>query len=289
MKCAICFSISSSTQPTTRGNLIYQHVKATADVTDPNQNAVSQSPRGVLLGCAATAVGLVVALTGCSGSDSAGADTVVSTGTTTSAAEFVPDLFNAEFSDGWRDKKTQQPVTPPQRIRITGSLDLTEAAESIGYGAAERRLPKKAGATTDSSFPIPTGSPPVYMYTDTENVLRLSWSCQFVAYDPDGENCKEVYRIAFDVSGSEPAIIETTNTVGSQPDELTKSTTLTDRRVVVTDPTQLPKSVMGTDRATGAATALLRVVAQPRDGLAKVYFVVTDSLKLYFGELEPSR
>lgn len=262
-------------------------MKATADVTDPNQHAVSQSPRGVLLGCAATAVGLVVALTGCSGSDSAGADTVVSTGTTTSAAEFVPDLFNAEFSDGWRDKKTQQPVTPPQRIRITGSLDLTEAAESIGYGAAERRLPKKADATTDSSFPINANS--VRMYTDTDNVLRLSWTCEVVADDPDGENCQKAYRIAFDVSGSEPAIVETTNTVGPQPDELMDSTTLTYPRVVVADPTQLPKSVMGTDRATGATTALLHVVAQPRDGLAKVYFVVTDSLKLYFGELEPSR
>ncbi|WP_141486912.1 hypothetical protein [Rhodococcus sp. WS3] len=51
----------------------------------------------------------------------------------------------------------------------------------------------------------------------------------------------------------------------------------------------LPRSVIHTDKATGATTALLLAVAQPRETSANVYFVVNNSLKLYFGELEPSR
>ncbi|OUS97428.1 hypothetical protein CA951_03545 [Rhodococcus sp. NCIMB 12038] len=257
----------------------------------------SSVPRTVLAGGAAAVVAVVVILVitlssgdGGAGGGGAAAGTENGTGAvaTTPASKFVPDIMNAEFGDGWTDKTTKEAVTPPQGIKITGSLDLTEAAQSIGYGAAEQRLPKNAnGATTDSSFPVNDNS--VRMYTDTDNVLHLSWNCEFVAHDTDSGNCREVYHIAFDVSGSEPAILSTSNSVRGLPGESSASMGVASARVAVTDPSQLPESVVGRDKATGADAALLRVAAQPRETSSKVYFVVADSLKLYFGELEPSR
>lgn len=264
---------------------------------NPKPGVWSSVPRSVLAGGAAAVVAVVVILVvvlgrGDDGGDGGGAAAGTEGGTsavaTTPASKFVPDIMNAEFGDGWTDKKTKEAVTPPQRIRITGSVDLSEAAQSIGYGAAEQRLPKNAkGAATDSSFPVNDNS--VRMYTDTNDALHLSWNCEFVAHDADGENCREVYHIAFDVSGAEPAIVSTSNSVRDLPGESSASMNLTSARVAVTDPSQLPASVVATDKATGADAAVLRVATQPREASNKVYFVVADSLKLYFGELEPSR
>lgn len=262
---------------------------------NPKPSLWSSVPRSVLAGAAAVAVVLVILVTTLSGGDSdgggAGASGAVAAeagADTTTPATFVPLLYNAQFT-GWRDTKTQQPVAPPQHIRITGSLDLSDQAELIGYGAAEQRLPKHAGATTDSSFPIPTGSPPVRMYTDIDNVLHLSWLCQFVVNDPDDENCQEVYHIAFDVSGSEPVVVTASNSVRDLRNELIGAPYTTSTLVSVVDPSELPTSTLGVDKGTGADTVGLLAAAQPRETSAKVYFVVADSLKLYFGELEPSR
>ena len=255
--------------------------------------------RVAIAGCIAA---LAIGLSGCSGGG----------GEAAGSAEFVPNLQNAEFGDGWTDETTNQAVTPPQRIRITGSLDLTETAESIGYGVKERRLPRtSADAITDSSFP-PSGNR-IDMVTGRDDVLHLSWVCEWVPDHPDAENCKH-YNVSFDVSGSEPEMLAASNSY-DLPEERSGSTTLTEPsagpgftgpgrpRFVVTDargwrigswcvawcPPELPASVVDTDKATGATTAALRVVTQPKKTSANVYFVVNDSLTLYFGELEPSR
>ncbi|PBC35736.1 hypothetical protein CJ178_30130 [Rhodococcus sp. ACPA4] len=228
--------------------------------------------RVAIAGCIAA---LAIGLSACSGGGAAAG----------AASNFVPNLLNAGFGDGWTDEQTKEAITPPQRIQITGNLDLTETAESIGYGPAEQRLPMSSGAVT-SSFPT-TGNR-VRMFTARDNVLHLSWICEWVPDDPDAENCQD-YHVAFDISGSEPEVLAASNSVEDLLYELPRSTTLRHPRVVVTDPSELPRSVIHTDKATGATTALLLAVAQPRETSANVYFVVNNSLKLYFGELEPSR
>ncbi|WP_137726595.1 hypothetical protein [Prescottella subtropica] len=263
---------------------------------NPKPSLWSSVPRSVLAGGAAAVVAVVVVLvivvTGGGGdNDGAGAVAGAEAGTSTSttpASKFVPDLFDAAGSH--YDKKTDKRIAPPQRIAITGSLDLTEWAESIGYGAAEQRLPKNGQyVATDSSFPTFQGTPQVSLFTDKNNVLHLSWSCQFIPNDPDNENCQEVYRIAFDVSGSEPAMLTASNSIRDRPSELLTAIEVTNSLVAVADLSQLPASARGTDKWTGADTVSVLAASQPREGSTKVYFVVPDSLKLYFGELEPSR
>ena len=262
---------------------------------NPKPGLWSSVPRTVLIG-GASAVAVVVlvvviALTGKSVDDSASAgETAAGTSgaATTSAVAFVPNLLSAKFGDGWLDKKTNEAVTPPQRIRITGSLDLTEAAEAIGYGANEQRLPKNTKyAFTDSSFPVNNQS--VRMYTGSDSALHLSWNCEFVPNHPDGEDCQEVYRVSFDVSGSEPAVAGAANSTRELPVGSRTSVDIQKVHVVVANPSELPESALGRDKATGAETVFLLAATQPRESSAKVYFVVPDSLELYVGELESSR
>ncbi|AOD24810.1 hypothetical protein IM25_23980 (plasmid) [Rhodococcus sp. p52] len=246
----------------------------------------------MLVGGAIVAVVVIVVVVALIGeNDSAeGADpaTGPADNSATSESAFVPDLFNTEFDSGWRDKETGKPVIPPQHIRLTGSLDLTEYAESIGFGAEERALSKKRDyAATDSSFPMKNNS--VNMFTNDDGLLYLTWKCEVLYNDPVSENCQRFHYLAFDVSGSEPVVVAAANGYSKDPSVLHGSKSTLNSLITVSNPSELPASMQGTDRGTGADVVLMLGAAQPDPDSAKVYFVVGDSLTLYSGELEKSR
>lgn len=265
---------------------------------NPRPSSWSSVPRSVLVGGAAAVVAVVVVvilvITMSGGSDdndnvggaagagaTVGADTGVASGT-----KFVPNLGNAEFADGWRDKKTNEIVTPPQRIKITDSLDLTDKVESIGYGANEQSLPKIAkNAATESSFPR---NPAISILADADGDLRLFWSCETIYNDPAGANCHS-YNMTVDISGAAPVVTDAAPTSPGPIDEAKTALTVDVQNMAVANTEELPASVLGTDKGTGATTALVLGAVQPRESSAKVYFLVADSLKLYVGELESSR
>lgn len=231
---------------------------------------------------------VVVALTGGSDGGSAGGQNSATGSADSSESAFVPDLFKTEFNSGWRDKETGKPVTPPQHIKLTGSLDLTEYAESIGFGAAERALSKKQDyAATDSSFPLKNNS--VNLFTNDDGLLYLTWRCEVVYGDPVFENCEGFHYLAFDISGSEPVVVAAANGYSKDPSVLHGSKSTQSSRITVSNPSELPASMQGSDRSTGADVVLTLGAAQPDPDSAQVYFVVGDSLTLYSGELEKSR
>lgn len=249
-------------------------------------------PRTSLVGGTAAAVAavaiLAISLSGCSDSSSSAgliSTTEMSAATTEQVPSFSPQIHNAEFG-GWRDKKTNEIVTPPQRIKIVDSLDLTEKAESIGYGAAEQSMPKIAKyAATESSFPR---NPAVNMLADADGDLRVFWACETMYNDPAGTNCHS-YNLTVDISGSSPVVIDA---APNSPGPLTEAKTALSvdvQNMAVSNPEDLPASALGTDKGTGAPTVLVLGAVQPRENSAKVYFLVMDSLKLYVGELESSR
>lgn len=262
----------------------------------PKSGWWANAPRAVIvLGALVTAalVVLVVIVVIGSGSDAdnAGGDSdgakVTLPGTTTEETpSFTPEIFSAEFS-GWTNKKTGEIVTPPQRIKITGSLDLTETVESIGYGPAEQSMPKIAKtAATESSFP---GNRQASLLATDDGSLRLMWACATMREKPDGANCKNRYDIVVDVSGSAPVVKSSVADSTSTDSEAKDALDVEFQNMAMADPSTLPASVLGTDKSTGAATATVLHAVQPRKSSAKVYFIVSDSLKLYVGELESNR
>lgn len=272
--------------------------------TDPSQpqppsnskpSSWASVPRSVLVGGAAAVAAvvvvviLVISLNGGSGGSGDDSDTGsgAGSGVTTSAAQFVPNVGNAEFGEPWRDKKTNEIVTPPQHIKITDSVDLTEKIESIGYGTNEQSLPKLAkNAATDTSFP---SNPAIKMFASTDGTLRLNWRCETYSRHPASANCQDGYSLTVDVTGSVPAVVDASANNGESAPESKTSQGVSVQNMAVADPEELPASALGTDKGTGATTVLMLGAVQPRESSAKVYFLVPDSLKLYVGELESSR
>ncbi|MET3959868.1 hypothetical protein ABIE52_006803 [Rhodococcus sp. OAS809] len=251
-------------------------------------------PRAVVIaGAMATAMLIVlvtiviVVLAGDSDADNGSdATTGANASSTENAPSFTPEIYSAEFSV-WRDKKTNEIVTPPQRIKITDSLDLTETVKSIGYGPAEQSMPKIAKtAATDSSFP---GNQQARLFASADGTLRLWWSCATMRDKPEGADCKNRYDVVVDISGSAPRVASALADGPGLGAEANGALTVESEKMAIVDSAQLPASVLGTDKGTGATTVMVLSAAQPREGSAKVYFIVPDSLKLYVGELESNR
>ncbi len=263
---------------------------------EPPYNPRPSVPRSVILGGAAAVVAvivvviLVVSLSG--GGDespngaSDGAETSISSNTET--PRFAPVLSNAAFTrSGWYDKATQEPVAPPQRITITGSIDLRADVESIGYGPVEQSMPKIAKyADTDSSFPR---NPAVTLLVDDKGSLRMFWSCETMYDKPVGANCGTPYNLTLDISGTEPVVVSKATGSVDYGSESTTSSREEDGNMSVSNPDRLPSSTLASDERTGATTAMVLGAVQPNESRSKVYFVVPDSLELYVGELESSR
>lgn len=262
---------------------------------NPPPSSRSSIPRSVLVGGATAVIAIILVLVlvislngGGDDSDSAvseiGAKTSVST--SSKATTFVPNLLHASFRSGWQNKRTKEPVTPPQRITITDSLDLTKEVEAIGYGPIEQSMPKLGKvAETDSSFPR---RPAIMILPDANGDLHLSWRCETMIEKPAGANCSS-YNMTLDISSPVPVVTHSAPTSVGSFGGSSVSLTENESRMSVSNPEELPESPLGTDKATGGTTVLMLSAVQPRESAATVYFLVPDSLKLYVGELESSR
>lgn len=257
----------------------------------PPYNPKPQFPKWLLIGAAAAAVVVIIVVVAVVASTGGGDDSdspAETAGTSTSSAQsaFVPKLDSADFAARWRDKETGEYVTPPQSIKVVGSLDVSGEVESIGYGSIEQSMPKRANyAQTESSFPR---NPAISIVADTDGDLRVAWGCETSYAEPEGANCQN-YTLTVDVSESQPRVVKAAaERVGSYV-EADDSTTTKVAAMSVSNPEQLPASIMGTDKTTGAPTALVLGAVQPEEDSATVYFVVPDALKIFIGELHSTR
>lgn len=261
---------------------------------EPPYNPRPGVPRSVILGGAGAVVAvivvviLVMSLSG-GGDENPNAGSEGAQSSTSSSAEtpeFTPVLQEALFGDGWYDKATNKPVTPPQHITITDSVNLTADVESIGYGPIEQSMPKIAKhAETEASFPR---NGPVKIDADKDGALRVYWSCETMYKKPEGADCSTTYNMTVDISGAEPRVVAKERDLVDYTTSST-STRVDARALAVSNPEKLPPSPLGTDKATGATTVLMLSAVQPNESRSKVYFLVPDSLDLYVGELESSR
>jgi len=209
-----------------------------------------------------------------------------SPGASSGQAAFSPKLNSASFTSKWRDKKTREYVTPPQSIKVVGSLDVRKDVESIGYGPAEQSMPKIAKyADTESSFPR---NPAISIAADADGDLRLSWGCETMYSPPDGATCGN-YNMRVDISGAKPRVVSSAAERIGPYVESSDSQSANVEALSVSNPEVLPRSIMGTDKYTDAPTALVLGAVQPRTSSSTVYFLVPDSLKIYIGELHSTR
>ncbi|PZU04667.1 MAG: hypothetical protein DI630_00695 [Gordonia sp. (in: high G+C Gram-positive bacteria)] len=248
-------------------------------------------PRSLLIGGAAAVVAIVVVVILVITVSGGGGDDDGNTGTggvgpiSSSPAEtFDPNLNMASFID--RKNSKNEYVTPPQHITVTDSLDLKTEVEAIGYGPIEQSMPKIAKyADTDSSFPRQDTN----IAADDNGKLRMFWQCEMMYKTPAGADCSHRYNMTLDISGPTPRVIDSAPTAVGDYDAAPGAVRLNAQRVSVSNPQELPDSILGTDKLTGAPTVFVLNAVQPRESASTVYFVVPDSLKLYVGTLESSR
>lgn len=254
------------------------------------------STQGKILAGGAAAVALilllVIAVAAISGDEDGGGAATATSGEgssdgSASEEEITPNLFYANVG-GTVHKRTGRDVIPPQRIRITESVNFAQAAESIGYDEIQQA---RCGAppTTGQTNLIGASA-----YVTTYDQLVTRWGCDGI-----------YYAVVFDIGGESPVVAEAAQgTVdrdgyysdplieriwnGNDPAFARKASVfdMKDEGFIVDSPDQLPVTAVSVAKTIGVKQATVITAIQVEEDESRVYFLVPDSLSVWVGELE---